>query len=298
MKNKLSGWYIAGFVLLIFLSCYLYPFALEKYLHQEHAANLGQYGDIYGGLNTLFTGLAFVGLGVTIWLQNRELRTQSAQNLKEDIYRRISLVKELEAQVKYKPVSGEKVNLDGDTQKGSKVICQFKEGAELSGAPAVCEINLAIQSLFETFLKTQWDASSRIEAESARLGVYEGLMWITPWLKTLLDLVEDITLYFQEEPEQIRRYIRVVLNSTSINTQGLLILLRNYITERPQFISLLIHKKYIDLDSSTLPFTRDCQIQEIVMNYIHLNMGVDEARSQIVALITKRNAVGTTLSNH
>jgi hypothetical protein len=36
----------------------------------------GQYGDSFGALNTLFTGLAFAGLIVTILLQRQELRAQ------------------------------------------------------------------------------------------------------------------------------------------------------------------------------------------------------------------------------
>lgn len=298
MKKKCSIIIVTACVILIFLSCYLYPIILKAYLNQEHAGNLGQYGDIYGGLNTLFTGLAFVGLGVTIYLQNRELRLQSEQNLKEDVYRRITLVKELESHVKYKPVYGANVNSCENRQHRDKILCQFNEGKEICGATAVCEINMAIQSLFNTFLNTEWNTDSRIEAESARMGIYEGLIWVAPWLKTLLYLLEDITLYFQKDPGQIRRYIRIVLNSTSINTQGLLILLRDYITENPNFVSLLVNKKYIDFDSSLVPFARNSRIQEIVMSYIHLNMSVDEARSQIVVLITKLNEEKTKPSIH
>lgn len=36
----------------------------------------GQYGDSFGALNTLFTGLAFAGLIVTILLQRQELKAQ------------------------------------------------------------------------------------------------------------------------------------------------------------------------------------------------------------------------------
>lgn len=73
MKTKWVIVIVVVCAILIVLSCYLYPFALEKYLHQKHADNLGQYGDIYGGLNTLFTGLAFVGLVATIILQRQEM---------------------------------------------------------------------------------------------------------------------------------------------------------------------------------------------------------------------------------
>jgi uncharacterized membrane protein YciS (DUF1049 family) len=36
----------------------------------------GQFGDLFGGVNTLFTGLAFAGLIYTILLQRRDLELQ------------------------------------------------------------------------------------------------------------------------------------------------------------------------------------------------------------------------------
>ena len=39
-------------------------------------ASRGQFGDIFGGVNALFTGLAFAGLIYTILLQRRELELQ------------------------------------------------------------------------------------------------------------------------------------------------------------------------------------------------------------------------------
>lgn len=36
----------------------------------------GQFGDLFGGLNTLFSGFAFAGIIVAIWLQRKELQLQ------------------------------------------------------------------------------------------------------------------------------------------------------------------------------------------------------------------------------
>lgn len=36
----------------------------------------GQFGDMFGGITSLFTGLAFAGVIVTIWLQSHELKLQ------------------------------------------------------------------------------------------------------------------------------------------------------------------------------------------------------------------------------
>lgn len=55
--------------------CLLYPYVLKWYTSSISVSGLGEYGDIYGGLNTFFTGAAFVGLLVTIWLQRKEMQS-------------------------------------------------------------------------------------------------------------------------------------------------------------------------------------------------------------------------------
>ena len=39
----------------------------------------GTHGDMYGSLNALFTGLALVGVGLTIWMQSEQMRRQRAE---------------------------------------------------------------------------------------------------------------------------------------------------------------------------------------------------------------------------
>lgn len=56
------------------LSVYIYPYILKWYTGASAISEMGQYGDVYGGLNTLFTGLAFVGLIITIIQQRQEMQ--------------------------------------------------------------------------------------------------------------------------------------------------------------------------------------------------------------------------------
>ena len=46
--------------------------------------NPGEYGDLFGAANALFSGFAFVGLLVTVLMQNAELREQGDQTEKRD----------------------------------------------------------------------------------------------------------------------------------------------------------------------------------------------------------------------
>ncbi|OON25480.1 hypothetical protein BI372_14230 [Acinetobacter pittii] len=48
----------------------------KKTYMQQIGDNYGTYGDSYGSLNTLFSGLAFAALFISLLLQRRELEAQ------------------------------------------------------------------------------------------------------------------------------------------------------------------------------------------------------------------------------
>lgn len=74
-----TSFIVVGIVLFIFilLVCFFYPYLFnwyidyycEKRLPKYDTSTNGTFGDMFGGLNTLFSGLAFVGLIATIFVQ-------------------------------------------------------------------------------------------------------------------------------------------------------------------------------------------------------------------------------------
>lgn len=54
-------------------------FWIVIYLFYGHAAKVGEYGDMFGAVNSLFSGLAFAGIIYTIMLQRRELKLQRSE---------------------------------------------------------------------------------------------------------------------------------------------------------------------------------------------------------------------------
>lgn len=70
----------AVFILLLFIIAgwVSYPFIL-MHLSPVMSDDLGKFGDSFGALNTLFSGLAFVGLIYAILLQREDLRIQSKE---------------------------------------------------------------------------------------------------------------------------------------------------------------------------------------------------------------------------
>lgn len=82
-KEKKETWLISLFIIGIVVLWFLFPWAL-KYLtdffqwniRNTEDTNFGTFGDTYGALNTLFSGLAFSTLIITLILQRKELQLQ------------------------------------------------------------------------------------------------------------------------------------------------------------------------------------------------------------------------------
>lgn len=291
MKTKWVIVIVVVCAILIVLSCWFYPYILKACLNQEHAGNLGQYGDIYGGLNTLFTGLAFGGLAVTIWLQIQERKRHDIQSCKEDIYKRITIIKALEEQVRYNAVKTVIVKEQGEIELKDAAAGAF------SGPQAIGEINLAIQYIFNEIENAAADPIKKHTVEGKKLTAFDSMVYITPWLNTLADLLCDIIDYFHEEPEEIRRYIRLVINSSSIHAISLLVLFCDYMA-RPEVVAALIQKGYIDCEACMVDFAKDPAIRKIVLSYFYVNITFEQALERIVAhktSIAPHDAVPSTV---
>ena len=78
--------YISLVVIIWFVYACIGPNYINR-LPKENATwyqNQGQFGDMFGALNTLFTGLAFAGLLYTIHLQRKDLETQAKRLDQQD----------------------------------------------------------------------------------------------------------------------------------------------------------------------------------------------------------------------
>lgn len=73
--NHIRHWrsLIIGLSLILICSL-LYPYLLKYISDSPSYSKMGAYGDLYGGLNALFAGCAFIGLVITILLQIQEMR--------------------------------------------------------------------------------------------------------------------------------------------------------------------------------------------------------------------------------
>lgn len=76
--SKESRLLAIGMLALVMIIWLATPFLVMAIL-KKPLLELGQFGDIYGSVNALFSGLAFVGIVIAIYLQQQELdKTQAA----------------------------------------------------------------------------------------------------------------------------------------------------------------------------------------------------------------------------
>lgn len=62
----------------------LWPYLIVHFANSPEYEKKGQFGDMFGALNTLFAGLAFAGLLRTVMLQSAQIRDAKNQSLEHD----------------------------------------------------------------------------------------------------------------------------------------------------------------------------------------------------------------------
>lgn len=104
-KNSILFW-LAAFVILLWVANGLMKFVVNKPI-----ADCGTFGDQFGAVNALFSGLAFVGLIYTIIQQNRSIELQR-KDLKNQLRELQQNGKEMIAQTKQFEKQNESMNLE------------------------------------------------------------------------------------------------------------------------------------------------------------------------------------------
>lgn len=95
IREHLSLPILVGFVLVIWVAA---PLGVELVVGSDRA-EAGQFGDLYGSVNALFSGLAFAVLIYTITLQRKDLALQQ-QQLKAQLDEMVESRQELKKQAK------------------------------------------------------------------------------------------------------------------------------------------------------------------------------------------------------
>ena len=69
--NYKKAFYSLGLIIIMISIIY---FIVVLFLYKDSPPSVGEFGDLFGGLNTLFSGLAFAGVIITVYMQMEELK--------------------------------------------------------------------------------------------------------------------------------------------------------------------------------------------------------------------------------
>lgn len=214
----------------LFLAHSLVSDALKTYLPKglfdsKGNIELGTLGDYFGALNTLFAGLAFAGLIVTIRQQSKDLQAtkdemqkqtsqfkeQNQQNkiaqIKEDIYNRISLIKQIERDIKI-----------FSWENGNRTV--------IVGTHAIETLGNNILHITSELFPDEEDLREAINITSITndcLSYACSFLYLDAWLNSICLLLDDVDQSFNiVEDERERdilkyRYWRMVLKSSNMS---------------------------------------------------------------------------------
>lgn len=112
MRSEIFYATIVFFVLFVVIICFAWgdwAFGIGRAFGvTEEKYSLGDWGDSFGALNAAFSGLAFVGLGTTIYLQRVAMRKAEQERGKAEFesqfFQIFGLIRELRRDIEYLPV--------------------------------------------------------------------------------------------------------------------------------------------------------------------------------------------------
>lgn len=294
----------AGIILslIVFLSVCIFPWLMIQSTQFNGKVNYGEYGDIYGGLNTLFTGLAFVGLLVTIFLQHLELketRDEFEKQTKQFEEQTRLLNTQIEEQ---KNANKTQFHLALDAQKKEELfkrleiiktlekdVCIDNAYAVYSGVwSRLCVGVLHGDAAFENFFLNCTDflfflnsTMPPSKVQVMQLSEQQNSMYLTlnrlnAWLFSIYDYVHDIPIYFNQNPDNIGMFYRLLFNSSSKNAESVLLMSAGQIIPDHEIIEA--KKKGYILATNVLPIHLDRKAKELLWKYVNKDLSVDAAR--------------------
>lgn len=194
------------------------------------------YGNQFCSLASIFSGLAFAAVVMTLaytmhtdkkrdkkWLN--EQKRLVASEKRNEFYRRISLLKDLE----------------------NRISIQTLDGIKKTGCDAACEF----VNLHRAFMDgLQCDEKSRDYGELVKL--YEALLYshwgVRMWINTMVNIIKDIK---HGSPEEKKFYLSFLINSTNHFSKLLLIIVTDPIgseSRTKEIVDELINEKFLQTD--------------------------------------------------
>lgn len=289
------------------------PIDVSKCIEESQWIEIGTFGDMFGALNTFFTGCAFVGLLITIHLQRYEMK-ETREEFEEQTKQLENQTKILNEQLEeQKTFNRAQLQLSIDTQhidelfkrleiinKVKNEICvsqvyatrcqlglSYKE-SELRGEPGVELLFSYCQDFFCAINSNRViNDTELLQLKLQQESMYVALNRVYAWLNTFADYLSDTLAYFGDNPNHTAKFYRLAFNSLSKYSEGILLSYMGEVIDE-QNILFAIQNKYILL-TNILSIHTDVFSKDLLWQYTQKKISVSEAKSKWKEYLTDRH---------
>lgn len=236
----------------------------------------GTFGDMFGCLSCLFSGLAFAGLVVTIRQQKRTIELQKEelaetrqeiqnqtkqfeqqtkifkqenqrydfQNKKEDIYRRLGMLRDLQEKAFYNEIE---VHWRGGVEYEVCVKQTYR------GDNAFLIALLDVLHLIEEIKtdKIQEIDRHRIAEKIKNLKLFCDSC--QPWMYVFGDILHDIKIYFSDFEEEVEHMYRIAIGMHGYYTHVLICVFRGFLVDEEVVVDVMSHSCILQKAVSLCP---------------------------------------------
>lgn len=271
--------YLFASYLLVFLS----KFILPQVFMNAGTFQIGAFGDYFGALNTLFAGLAFAGIIITIRQQSadfqatkHEMREQTKQFKIADFYRRVELLQQLENKI---PNCWPQDLIE----EKYKQWCSITPQRELSSPLAMLAyVSFDVLSIFY---------AKKEEINEQYLNHVVSLIrankrFVLPWLLSFSCLVEDYHKFLSDDKDLLKILLRSFMSSIDLAATHMLIYMyqnapisRNVLPILKE-VQLEVDLFSLNCENNLLMILRNAKAFEIFHNIIDGNLTIEQAKRE------------------
>lgn len=228
---------LAKIAIILLVCCIIYPI-ITYWVTDSTTA--GAFGDQYGAINTIISGLVFAAFWASLQLQHRELKLQRQElkrsnkeaegqteqfkqqvklaresQIKDEVYRRITLLRQQKTDIiiHWK----ERITPNHITE-------EWRSATGIDATSKYYHNNIYILDWIHRGL------SSHAANQIMRKDLYCEAIFV--WMRSFFALVDDIILTNKEYPKSKVRYINIVLNSLSSHEKALIFLYHEHFYDR------------------------------------------------------------------
>ena len=275
--------------------CIIYPVIMSCITDISKA---GSFGDQYGAVNAIISGLAFAAFWASLQLQHRELKLQRQElrrsnkeaedqtkqfkqqvelaresQIKDEVYRRITLLRQQKADI----IIHWKEQIDAYSSKET-----WRSASGIEATSKYYQHNIDILAWIHNRLPS--NAADLIMRKNTHCEA------IFVWIRSFFALIDDIISTNKEYPESKARYISIVLNSLSSHEKALIFIFHEIFHDNHIEALMKYINKYYEPFQLVLPSKmRNADYIRILRTIIDLKIGSCTAADMSSYLQTLRN---------